>query len=247
MYATVKGTSELLGARSILSDFGIDNDGHVMGDASAALGVIKRHGLGRLRHVDCSYLWVQEMSASKSISFSKVKGESNPADCLTKHLGVDVMVKHIGAMSCDFPSGINEFGLKLDVLSRSGGYTRIGDGCSGSAGAYVGQSKWGVVHTSSDAAWEAVGKLVSEVGRADTRVWSRHDIASSTFRSTSKNGPDWRQVVGRVTVEAGTGHVIEARRTVQITRQQEHARLPSGRSDIVTYLLFVDDRWDARS
>ena len=111
LYACVKGIGELLGARSILRDFGILTSGHVLGDASAALGIIRRHGLGRLRHIDCGYLWVQEQSATKAVSFDKVKGDQNPADSQTKFLNIDLLHRHICRVGCDFPKGVNEFGL----------------------------------------------------------------------------------------------------------------------------------------
>ena len=37
----------------------------IMADASAALGIIGRTGLGKLRHIDTSYLWLQQDSIKK--------------------------------------------------------------------------------------------------------------------------------------------------------------------------------------
>ena len=54
LYATIKASAETLGLTSLLKDFGRKVSGHILGHASAAIGVIKRQGLGRLRHVDTS-------------------------------------------------------------------------------------------------------------------------------------------------------------------------------------------------
>ena len=59
----------------------------VKGDASAALGIVGRRGLGKIRHIDVSHLWVQERAATKQIKYEKVKGTVNVADMLTKKLG----------------------------------------------------------------------------------------------------------------------------------------------------------------
>ena len=50
-----------LGFRSLLSDLGIRKTaGRVWTDSSAAIGICKRQGLGKLRHLDTQMLWVQQ-------------------------------------------------------------------------------------------------------------------------------------------------------------------------------------------
>ena len=67
----------------------------IFSDASAALGVVQRQGLGRLRHVDCSFLFVQSLSARKVAQFSKVPGRDNPADICTKGIGAEIIARHV--------------------------------------------------------------------------------------------------------------------------------------------------------
>ena len=59
LYAAIKACSETLGFLSLLKDYQIHASGKVMSDANAALGIIKRQGLGRTRHIHTSYLWIQ--------------------------------------------------------------------------------------------------------------------------------------------------------------------------------------------
>ena len=49
-------------------------------DASAALGIIERRGVGRVRHLDVGTLWLQEQTLRDNIEFVKIKGTINPAD-----------------------------------------------------------------------------------------------------------------------------------------------------------------------
>ena len=55
-------------------------------DASAALSIAKRQAAGKMRHINVRSLWLQEKSQQKDLKYSKVKGENNPADGLTKHV-----------------------------------------------------------------------------------------------------------------------------------------------------------------
>ena len=56
---------------SISRDFGIAMQGSILGDASAALGMIQRKGIGKTRHIDTNFLRVQENNASKEIDYGK--------------------------------------------------------------------------------------------------------------------------------------------------------------------------------
>ena len=52
LYAEVKAASETLGLSSMLKDLGLSCPARLMGDASAALGIINRKGVGKVRHSD---------------------------------------------------------------------------------------------------------------------------------------------------------------------------------------------------
>lgn len=85
--AIVKRPTEALGMKSLLADFGVWVRVRICSDASAAIGMVNREGLGRVRHLAVAALWVQSKRASGEINFEKIDGNSNPADMLTK--GVD--------------------------------------------------------------------------------------------------------------------------------------------------------------
>ena len=58
-YAALKASAETLGVLSMMKDSGYEIKGEILGDASAALGIIHRKGLGRTRHIDTGLLWIQ--------------------------------------------------------------------------------------------------------------------------------------------------------------------------------------------
>ena len=86
LYATLKASAESLGVLSMLRDMGYTVSGEIWSDASAALGLINRTGLGKTRHIDTSVLWIQQTAAEQRLRFHKVLGKDNPADLFTKHL-----------------------------------------------------------------------------------------------------------------------------------------------------------------
>ena len=84
-----------------------------MADASAALGIIGRSGLGKMRHIDTSYLWLQQDSIKKKIKIDKVKGTENPADMNTKGLSGDEINKYIEALNMEFKEGRAELAPEM--------------------------------------------------------------------------------------------------------------------------------------
>ena len=86
LYGLIKASSEALGCQSMAKDIGQERTIRVCADASAALGIVHRKGLGKVRHIDTNTLWLQQAACSKRIEYVKVAGNLNPADLLTKHL-----------------------------------------------------------------------------------------------------------------------------------------------------------------
>ena len=102
LYGLVRAAAETLGGRSLWQDLGEHMSGRVMGDASAALGIISRQGIGKLRHLNTNYLWVQEQAMTGNIAFDKVSGHSNAADLFTKPLAEEDIRKFTEKMSGKF-------------------------------------------------------------------------------------------------------------------------------------------------
>ena len=107
------GGGEALGAMTLLKDFGMDFKAVLILDASAALGILQRHGVGRVRHLDVGALWLQEKEAQRRIRLEKVDGEVNPADLGTKYLGEAEIVKHLATTRSWYVTGRTAAAAKL--------------------------------------------------------------------------------------------------------------------------------------
>ena len=84
-YALVTGSAEGLGIESLANDMGYDvKVAVVWTDSNTARSLASRRGLGKMRHMELRYLWVQEMVKEGRLKVKRVKGEDNPADHLTK-------------------------------------------------------------------------------------------------------------------------------------------------------------------
>jgi hypothetical protein len=116
LYATVRASSEVLGICSIARDWGLELLGRVWADASAALGIVGRQGLGKVRHLDTNVLWVQEAALRKRLLYCKVKGEHNIADLMTKYLDHDTLTKHSLALGIVFPETKSSIALSAGAL-----------------------------------------------------------------------------------------------------------------------------------
>ena len=93
--AVVKCSCETIGIVQLGDDWGLELEGDIMVDSSAALGVVSRRGAGRLRHVRVGQLWVQQKHETEELRYRKVKGTENPADALTKALSGSAIQKYL--------------------------------------------------------------------------------------------------------------------------------------------------------
>ena len=92
------------GMQSIAQDPGFDISVRIHSDACAAIGIARRRGLRKIRHLDVEDLWVQQKSHDRSVDLIKILGTGNPADILTKCVAADLlnkMLQKIGMVYMD--------------------------------------------------------------------------------------------------------------------------------------------------
>ena len=119
LYATLPAVSETLGLISMAKDLGYTLKGQVLGDANAALGIIRRKGLGKTRHIDTSHLWVQQIAAERRLLCTKILGKENPADLFTKYLDNMTVGKHVAKLNCKYIEGRASSAPQLHTISIS--------------------------------------------------------------------------------------------------------------------------------
>ena len=117
LYALTKGAAQGLGLMTLLADFGVAVEVTVHTDASAAIGIVRRAGLGKLRHLNVRYLWLQDQVKNEVLGLEKVAGADNPADLGTKHLNSDTMKKHLVRLGVRTSGGRAGSAPTLGVLS----------------------------------------------------------------------------------------------------------------------------------
>jgi hypothetical protein len=112
LIAAVKGAAEGLAVRSLVRDFSRNCALRVHVDSSAAIGICRRTGVGKVRHLDTRLLWVQELVRDGTIEVIKVAGTENPADLMTKHLAADLISAHLTRLDCFVREGRAEIAPK---------------------------------------------------------------------------------------------------------------------------------------
>ena len=105
LYSTVTAASEGLGLTAMARDFGLKMRANLLVDASAAIGIAERKGLGKVRHLDTQALWIQDAVRSKRVTLEKVAGTLNPADLMTKHLDQKTLDGHLQRMQIKISEG----------------------------------------------------------------------------------------------------------------------------------------------
>ena len=107
-YAGVNGAWILLGAKSMLLDFGEDVGQCVLGtDSRSAKSLMERGGGGRIRHLHCPMLWRQKRVDTGEIRTEKRKGEHNTADIGTKAVSAKVLRRHLKTLKMEWTTSVS--------------------------------------------------------------------------------------------------------------------------------------------
>ena len=98
LHGICAGVAQGLGLQQVFKDLGFDYKVRVFSDATAAIGIARRRGMGKIRHLDCSDLWIQEKIRNKQITIHKVLGTDNPADAFTKYVNQEILNKSMSTI-----------------------------------------------------------------------------------------------------------------------------------------------------
>ena len=101
---------------ALLADLGVEVRAAAHADASAAIGIVRRSGFGKLRHLNLRYLWLQDQVAAGNMALHTVHGLVNPADLVTKHLAQAAVRNHFNIFDMCVESGRAATAPTLSIL-----------------------------------------------------------------------------------------------------------------------------------
>jgi hypothetical protein len=98
LYGVIAGASHSIGLQSIAADLSVKVEKTIHTDSSAAKGICERKGIGKIRHLAVSSLWIQDRIRSGDIKLRKIAGALNSSDVLTKHVEGHRVRQHLSTM-----------------------------------------------------------------------------------------------------------------------------------------------------
>ena len=92
------GLAQAIGFQSIARDMELRWRIDLYTDGTAAIGIARRKGMGRICHLDLTDLRIQDKFYNKLAFLHKVLGAENPADLLTKYTDKAILVMAFAKM-----------------------------------------------------------------------------------------------------------------------------------------------------
>ena len=119
LYSVIRASTEALGVSTLLEDFGCIGVKVSVGmDTNAAIGIVQRRGLNKLRHVELDVLWIQEQQARRSLPLRKVPGLRNPSDMMTKNVDQAHIDTYLDLLNLRFDIGRADIAQNLHSMGE---------------------------------------------------------------------------------------------------------------------------------
>ena len=98
LHGIANGIQVALGMETMCTDLNMIKPLRIHSVAMAAVGIAKRSGLAKLRHLDVEVFWVQENMGDKQVESCKVRGTDYPADLSTTYVDATILNKALKEM-----------------------------------------------------------------------------------------------------------------------------------------------------
>ena len=96
-YGMIEGVIKAKGLISLAKELGfvdLVNVVHLGTDSTAAKSFVSRQGFGKMKHIEIRNMWLQKEVRDGKVEVSKVPGDQNPADLMTKVLNTkDIQIR----------------------------------------------------------------------------------------------------------------------------------------------------------
>ena len=92
LIAMYDGATRGLGMQTVMTEMGLSPQlkmVRISTDPSVAKSFVATRGLGKMRHLEVKFLWLQEIVQMGKVRVEKVSGATSIADALTKYHGID--------------------------------------------------------------------------------------------------------------------------------------------------------------
>ena len=109
-----KGASVSLGLQSVAADLGFVWFLSLLTDSTAALGITRRRGLGKIRRLAAADLWVQDRVRTGDFKIHKVDGKHNVSDILTKFVDKPTLLRHLQGLGLVAEEGRAQLAPTID-------------------------------------------------------------------------------------------------------------------------------------
>ena len=174
---------------ALLQDLGYSARVEVWGDASAALGIINRRGLGKTRHIETGLLWIQQTVADQRLKYHKVLGKENPADLYTKFLDAATNNMHTRKLGYTMVGGRSAEAPQLHMLAQS-----------------IDEYTYGSVHEMCEWVQIIIDKFNEQWSphrRQSARKICKSSRGEVNSVTSAYNGPHWRQCNSDILMDLG--------------------------------------------
>lgn len=112
LYGVIRASTEAFGVSTLLEDFGMSGVKIRVGmDASAAMGIVQRRGLNKLRHVELDVLWI--------LPLRKVPGTQSPSDMATKRVDQAHIETYLDILNLKYAKGRADIAQKLHLMGEN--------------------------------------------------------------------------------------------------------------------------------
>ena len=100
--ALIKAAVEATGTQNLGNEIGIERGVQLVTDSKAAKGICQRQGCGKVTHLECRQLWLQERVLQKRVCIDKTPREQNSSDALTHYWSHVDGCKHFSRVGVEF-------------------------------------------------------------------------------------------------------------------------------------------------
>ena len=110
-YGMVTAIANALGDVALAADWGVRLEPQIHMDATAGISIGSRRGLGRVKHIDTVFLWVQEVVNRGRVRVDKKSTHEMIADVLTKAVTEVKMESMMTQMNYHYCEGRHKLAL----------------------------------------------------------------------------------------------------------------------------------------